>query len=113
MATGQLVDNVCYETAAEATNAYFSSQPVANFVGTAASYQSVEFVLVGTVWNRALYTNTPTKKTLVSKTVAVPPVFPACSSPNEMFNSGLTFGAALVGTMMLAWGFVQVKKVLL
>lgn len=114
MATGLLVNNICYETAAQAADAYFSSLPVVSFQDplNLLVHQSVKFEFVAPNWLRSVYGEVPWGSSLWSQTLAVPPAFPPCLAPSESFNLGLQFGAAFVGTLIIAWGFLMAKKVL-
>ncbi len=115
MPTGLLVNNVCYETAPAAADAYFSSQSVVSFPHPTVlnARQSVQFDFVSPNWMRSTYDEFIYGKFLSSQTVAVSPIFPPCLAPSESFSLGIQFGAAFVGTLIIAWGFLMAKKVLL
>lgn len=115
MATGLLANGVCFDASAQAIDAYFSSIPVSVFPDplNAQVHQVVKYELINGVWMRSVYGSAPWGDTLWASTVAVPPVFPPCDSPSDMFQTGLVVGSAMVGTLMLAWGFNMMRKALL
>ncbi len=112
MATGSLADGVCYETALEATDAYFSGFPPFTF-NSGTSTSVVSYLKVATVWNKQQVTTTNKGVVTVNYTVPVTaPVFPACDSPTEFFNTGVSVGAAIVGVLVIGWAFHALAKAL-
>lgn len=114
MATGLLVNSACYETSQDAINAYFSGLPVATFQDAVnpALHHLVKFEQVGGAWMRSQYDSTPQGDTLVASVAAVPPAFPACLAPSEMYVSGLEFGAAVCSLLVIPFAFRAARKVL-
>ncbi len=114
MATGLLVQNTCYETLAEASNVYFSSIPVSYFphpTNPQIKY-FVKYEFVNPNWMRSIYAESPSLTVFQRQSIAPLPNFSPCLAPSESFNLGLQFGAAFVGTLIIAWGFLIAKKVL-
>ena len=108
MATGLLSVGVCHESLADAVDAYFSSMPVALSVDSVGNTVQASYVYFSPSW----YLQNSVSGSSPVLTLAVPPQFVACGAPSEFFASGAAYGAALVGVMLLAWGFTAIAKVL-
>lgn len=114
MATGSLVNSVCYDSVALANDAYFSAYPAETYQDPTNSlvHQVVKFEQISSVWMRSVYGNAPWGNSLWSQTVATPPTFPLCISPSESFTNGVNFGWSVALVMVFAWGFSVAAKVL-
>lgn len=110
MATGLLVNGICFETAILAQDAYFSSQSVLLFSGNF----SLRYEQQNGVWHKIVerIQNNGTFS-LVSDTVALVPVFPVCMAPSEQYLDGMTFGFLLVSVMLIPWILSMLKKALI
>lgn len=111
MATGWLVNGVCFESPAEAQNAFFSSQPVLSHFDTVAGfYINIYFELIGGVWMRSSTASGANWSNVYAPSVPAPiPVFPACYSPSESFADGLAIGWAFAACMTVVF-FVMVGR---
>lgn len=114
MATGSLAGGICYETAALATDAYFSGLPASSALFPSGVLLSTQYLKdVSGLWNiRQVSTDSLGVQTIVYQSVVSPPLFSACYSPSESFADGVTIGWA-VSAMLVIVLFVRVCKQLM
>lgn len=108
VATGSLSAGVCYETVAEAVNAYFSAIPVALSVQPAGKIYEVSYIFLAPSWYQQ-FSVTGSAPVL---TLAPVPVFPACMAPSEFFQSGQAFALSLLTIVIVGWAFSAATKAL-
>lgn len=108
MAAGFEYQGRCYGSAADAADAYFSSQSV-QIVSGSTSY-ATEFSKVGGVWKSVGYTiNSSGTWTQRFSTNATVPTFPSCDTA-EQFNDGLIIGWGIASAMVAAWAFNYMRQ---
>lgn len=97
---GSLVNNVCFGSASDAVDAYFSAIPPAIVPGV--DTVSVFFEKSST-WNmyRVVY-NSSMQVTSATVVAASTPAFPVCD-PNEPFFDGMALGWLVAGCMAAAF----------
>ena len=111
MQTGALSNGQCFESTAEAIDNYFSSRPPFSYTSGAFTFTSVYENQAG-VWNNNIYaTSAGSSASWLNSSVVAPlPVFPLCDAPSAFFYSGVQIGAAIVGVMVIGWGFSAAWK---
>ena len=105
---GSLVFDKCYTTGEAAADAFFSArEPVV----TAGSTSYVTwFEKVGSVWQVKRQSISETGiSTDLTATVATVPAFPSCD-PSQSFNEGRDLGWQMVVVLLVAWGFVMIRR---
>lgn len=108
MATGALYNGKCYDTNAQAADAYFLGS-VPAFSSGSTSYVSW-YEKVSGVWQikRQSIASNGTITTLTASTATVP-TFPTCDTVQN-FTDGVTVGWGIATVMVTAWCLAQVRK---
>lgn len=105
---GSLLGNVCFETNAQAVDAYYSGREVMQTAGSTSYRQWYEKEVGVWVLKRQSIASNGAVTNLANSTAPVP-VFPVCD-PQQSFTDGIALGWLLVGVMVLAWGAVMVRR---
>lgn len=105
---GALLGDKCFETNAQAVDAFYSSKEPSYTAG-ATSYQQW-YEKVNGVWvvKRQSIASGGAVTNLANANAPVP-VFPVCDERGT-FTDGIALGWLLVGVMVLAWGAVMVRR---
>jgi len=105
---GALLGNQCFETNAQAVDAFFSSKDP-SYTSGSTSYLSW-FEKVGGVWQvkRQSISSTGTVTNLTSSDATIP-TFPVCD-PLASFTDGIALGWLIVGLMVAAYGAVMIRR---
>ncbi len=113
MATGFLANGTCYETVALARDAYFSGLPVASHFDAVLQLTITEtYQQIAGAWMRVTTQSNPWWSGVQASMPAIDPVYPACLAPSEFFNMGVEVGAAIVGVLVVSYGFYAAIKTL-
>lgn len=108
MATGYLVQGVCYASQSDAADAYFSAVPVALTAGP-VTYRSYYEKVSGAWRLKTVALDSASVTTDVSNAVVVVPGFPSCD-PTANYFDGLAVGWSVVALMVAAWGAAKVRR---
>jgi len=105
--TGAIVGAKCYNTSAEAVDAFYSaSAPVLSSGST--SYLT-EFVKESGAWKLKQWTITASSTTLRYSRDAPIPTFPACD-PTEKFFDGMTLGWGIAAAMIAVSALMLARR---
>lgn len=111
MATGLLANGVCYESLTDATDAYFSSIPVASVINALGVTVQNAYIKYPLGWGVRQTSTSPLGVVTVDyNQYATVPVFPPCVAPSEFFYAGVEMGGWLVGTLVIGWAFTAFVK---
>lgn len=113
MATGHQANGICYESAVEARDAYFSSVAPVSLIDSSGNLQryffkyNPETAATASNW-QFCYRVIGQDAVAISTTCGVPnytwaSVTP-CLAPSESFNLGVEYGWYFVSVLVLAWG---------
>ena len=109
MATGTTFGGRCFASDAEAVDAYYSAVPP-NVVSGVTSYM-VQFVKDAGIWKTQSFSRTGINPwVLESMQIAPVPMFASCDGSDQQFADGLGVGWAIVGVVVIAWGFNRMKE---
>lgn len=87
---GALVGTKCFDTAADAADAYFSQTPPVILTGG----YFWQFVKTASGWQLNYYKASANGQTLTTSTKVIMPAFPNCD-PAQSFNDGALIGSSL------------------
>ncbi len=93
---GALVGNKCFDTAADAADAYFSQTPPVLLTGG----YFWQFVKTASGWQLNYYKAATNGQTLITTTKVTIPAFPACN-PAQSFSDGALVGSSLGAAIIL------------
>lgn len=100
-ATGSLSGGVCFETAQEASDSYYSTKSPVSWIDP-SGVSNVRLIQPSgagfadvLVQNGVVVSSTP---------ITVVQPLPSCQAPSEYYSNGMQWGAALVGLLGLSFG---------